>query len=323
MSEIDRYNKFVRSILSAGRSDLYDFTDKAGNAWAHTIYMLNRTQSMFRWEGLPDSIPQRMLELYLQIGGYVGIAEHEGTLYAFRGGLGGEPDVYYMPTIFTVANPALDYSANLRIGEEVVVISDDSLYTGLMPMFDRYSAAIAENELSFRVALINSRIVDLITAPDDRTYKSAVKFLEDVEAGKLGAISSNEFLDGLKAQPYAHSGSACVITDLIESEQYLRASWYNELGLNANYNMKREALSTAESQLNDDALLPLVDDMLRCRQEGAEKVNAMFGTDISVTLASSWEDNQQEVDAEQEKLESEGDPEEEPAEDPEEVKEDE
>lgn len=323
MSEIDRYNKFIRSILSAGRSDLYDFTDKAGNAWAHIIYMLNRTQSMFRWEGLPESIPQRMLELYLQIGGYVGIAEHEGTLYAFRGGLGGEPDVYYMPTIFTVANPALDYSANLRIGEEVIVISDDSLYTGLMPMFDRYSAAIAENELSFRVALINSRIVDLITAPDDRTFKSAVKFLEDVEAGKLGAISSNEFLDGLKAQPYAHSGSARVITDLIESEQYLRASWYNELGLNANYNMKREALSTAESQLNDDALLPLVDDMLRCRQEGAEKVNAMFGTDISVTLASSWEDNQQEVDAEQEKLESEGDPAEEPAEEPEEVKEDE
>jgi len=319
MSEIDRYNKFIRSILSTGKSDLYDFTDKDGNAWAHTIYMLNRTQSMFRWEGLPESIPQRMLELYLQIGGYVGIAEHEGTLYAFRGGLGGEPDVYYMPTIFTVANPALDFSANLRIGEEVTVIADDSLYTGLMPMFDRYSSAIAENELSFRVALINSRIVDLITAPDDRTYKSAIKYLEDVEAGKLGAISSNEFLDGLKAQPYAHSGSARVITDLIESEQYLRASWYNELGLNANYNMKREALSTAESQLNDDALLPLVDDMLRCRQEGAEKVNAMFGTEITVTLASSWEDNQQEVDAEQENLESEGDP----AEDPEEVKEDE
>jgi len=81
--------------------------------------------------------------------------------------------------------------------------------------------------------------------------------------------------------------------------QYTKASWFNELGLNANYNMKRESINSDESQLNDDALLPLVDDMLNCRRLAAEKVNAMFGTSISVDFASSWQDNQQEIDAEQ------------------------
>jgi hypothetical protein len=69
----------------------------------------------------------------------------------------------------------------------------------------------------------------------------------------------------------------------------LKASWYNEIGLNANYNMKREKLSTTESQMNNDALLPLVDQMLRSRQEAAEQINEMFGTDIHVEFASSWE----------------------------------
>lgn len=78
----------------------------------------------------------------------------------------------------------------------------------------------------------------------------------------------------------------------------MKASWYNEIGLNANYNMKREKLSTTESQMNNDALLPLVDDMLESRRVGLEKINAMFGTDISVEFASSWEKLIEEFQAE-------------------------
>lgn len=68
--------------------------------------------------------------------------------------------------------------------------------------------------------------------------------------------------------------------------------------------MKRESLNSSESALNNDILLPLVDDMLKQRKQACERVNVMFGTNISVSLASSWEDNQQEVDAEQDNLEN-------------------
>ena len=54
--------------------------------------------------------------------------------------------------------------------------------------------------------------------------------------------------------------------------------------------------------MNNDALLPLVDDMLKCRERAIEKVNEMFGTEISVSLASSWEDNAQEIELEHEQL---------------------
>ena len=306
----ERYNKFIGAMMPGGKP--FDFKDKEENLFRHTVYMLNRTQSMFKWTGLPDSIPQRMVELYLQINGNVGFAEYEGTLYAFRGGLGGKPDVYYMPTIFTVANPALNFFKTLEIGKEVAIISNDSAYFGLMPMFQKYATLLAENELSIEIATINSRIIDLISAPDDRTRMSAEKFLNDVADGKLGVISSNEFFDGIKGQPYGSGSRTGFITNLIELEQYLKAGWYNELGLNANYNMKRESLNSEESQMNNDALLPLIDDMLRCRQEGAERVNDLFGTEISVEFNSAWKDNIEEIQLEHDALAAEGDPEQDP-----------
>ena len=300
-SELERYNKFISNIM--GGCGLYDYKDKERTAQSHVLYMLNRTQSMFKWSGLPDSIPSRMLELYLQINGYVGITSIDGTLYAMCGGLGGKPNAYYMPTIFTVANPALDVSRNLVIDDECIIISNDACYLGLMPMFNRYASGLAENELSINIASIMSRIIDLISATDDRTRDSAQKFLKDIAAGELGVIASSEFFEGIKTHDFGtHSKS--VITDLIELEQYYKASWFNELGLNANYNMKREALSSAESQLNNDALLPLIDNMLECRRIGAEKVNNLYGTSITVELASSWDDNQKEIDAEQQNIEN-------------------
>ena len=299
-SQVRYFNKYVYGMF--GESPEFDFANKTSCINQHIAYMLNRTQSMFRWNGLPDTIPERSLELFLQTNGNVCFYKYNGKLYVFTGGMGGEPDVYYMPTIYTIANPALKLSKTLEIGSECVVMPNDSLYLGLMPLFNRYSSAMTENELSMKIAMINSRIVDLISAPDDRTKASAEKFLSDIEDGKPGVIAENAFLDGIRAQPYGTTANSNTLTNLIETEQYLKASWFNELGLNANYNMKRESLNSSESQMNNDALLPLVDDMFKCRKLAVEKVNEMFGTEISVELSSSWEDNKQEIELEHKKL---------------------
>ena len=66
--------------------------------------MLARTQSMFVYSGLPDTIPQEYLERYLQIYGHCIIAEHGNDLYAFNGDLCGLEDVYHNPTQYIVAN---------------------------------------------------------------------------------------------------------------------------------------------------------------------------------------------------------------------------
>lgn len=288
-SQVNYYNRYLDGILPTG--PMYDYSNKKRCISQHIAYMLNRTQSMFEWQGLPDTVPARSLELYLQVNGNACWYRYKGDLYVFTGGLGGQPDPYYMPTIYTVANPALQLSVSLEIGKECVVMPNDSMYMGLIPMYSRYATGLTENELSLKLAVINSRIVSLISAPDDRTKKSADKYLEDIDCGKMGSIAENAFLNGIRAQPYAGTSNSNSLTNLIEVEQYLKASWFNELGLDANYNMKRESLNSAESQMNDDALLPLVDDMLKCRKLYAEQVNKMFGTSITVDYGSMWKRN--------------------------------
>lgn len=253
----------------------------------HVLYMLNRTQVMFDYKNLPETIPARNLEMMLQLNGNVFFTKVRGDFYVFTGGLGGEPDVYYEPTIYTVANPYLNYSKNLVIGDDGILIRNDSYGVGLLPLFKRYAALLAENEMTMRIADINNRIMFLLSAADDRTKSSAEKFLSDVKDGKLGVISDNAFLESLKALPTATQNSVR-LTDLIEFEQYLRAGWFNDLGINANYNMKRESISPNEAQLNDDALLPFVDDMLEMRRIGIKQVNEKYDLDIEVNLSSSW-----------------------------------
>lgn len=267
--------------------NLFNFRDKELALRHYVVYMLNRTQKIFEYEGLPDTIPKRMLEFLLQVNGFACICKVKDDLYAMRGGLGGEPDAYYQPTICVVANPALKFDKTLTIHEDCVIMRNDSFRYGLLPMFRRYATAMVENDISFRMASINTRIQALLTAPDDATRAAAEKYLDDVESGKLGAIQVNEFLNGMQALPMTNSQRT--FTDLIEYQQYIKASWFNEIGLNANYNMKREKLSTTESQMNSDALLPLVDDMLENRQTAIDEINAMFGTNITVRFASSWE----------------------------------
>lgn len=294
---INSFNSYISTLLS--NKDIYDFTDKKQCVNTYVRYMINRTQSMFKWNNLPESIPERILELYLQTNGNVCFYKHNDNLYVFTGGLGGKPDVYYKPTIYTIANPALDLSKSLTIDSECVVIYNDSMLIGLLPLLVKYATQLTETDISINIATINSRIVSLISAQDDRTKSSAEKYLEDIRNGKNGVIAENAFLDGIKSQPYGATGYSNAITSLIELLQYQKASLFNEIGLNANYNMKRESINSDESQLNNDALLPLVDDMLKCRREGINKVNAMYGTSITVDFDSSWKDNKTEIKLEQ------------------------
>ena len=74
------------------------------------------------------------------------------------------------------------------------------------------------------------------------------------------------------------------------------------MGLNANFNMKRESIGEGESSLNEDSLLPLSDEMLKCRKEDIDKINAKFGTNITVEFDSAWANNQLEVKLGLEKL---------------------
>ena len=281
---------FMDSWL-AKRNPMDYVKDKKLSSKVYINYMMIRLQKMFKYTNLPDTIPREMLEYYLQVNGSCLIARHsDGNLYAFTGSYGGEPDAYYRPTIYVVANPALKLSKDFKIGEDGVIIRNDSLWIGLYPLMARYASLMAENILTIRSADVMLRVLAMLTAPDDKTKIAAETYLKKLENGEFGVIGENRFFDGVKMQsPPSNNGS--YLTQFIELHQYLKGSFYNEIGLNANFNMKREALGDGETSLNEDILLPLCEEMLRCREEDIQKVNEMFGTDIKVEFDSSWAQN--------------------------------
>ena len=257
--------------------------------------MLNKSIRIFKYKNLPETIPQKDLETILQVSGCVTIGKaNDGKLYAFSAGLGGEPNPYYLPTLAIVTNPALRLSKTWTIDKDCVVMLNDTYYQGLMPLYSKYARLLAEAEISLKYAIINARVPALVQADNDSTYESAVEFFNKIVAGKeYGVVGSKTFFEGIKTQDYYKQP---YIKDLIEAIQYIKGSWYNEIGLQATFNMKREAINETEATLNEDTLYPTVDTMLECRKIGVDKINAMFGTDIEVELDSVWKQNREQED---------------------------
>ena len=266
--------------------------DKDRYVKSHISYMLSRTNAMFHYNNLPDTIPEKMLELYLQTYGSCIITKVNEELYAFVGGLGGEPDAYYRPTLYTVSNPALNFSKNIEIGKEGVFCLNDTLIQGLMPIFEVYGNMLAENMVSMRSALINSRMTSLISAMNDSSKDSAELYVQRLVDGELSIVLDKGLEDSISVNPLRNSNDN-TLTSLIEHQQYLRASEWNTIGINANYNMKRESITSSESDLNNESLFPLVDEMLDCRLKFVKEVNELFGTNIEVDLSSVWKHKKQ------------------------------
>ena len=288
-------------------------TDKEKCAASYSAYFYIRLMKMFSYKGLPKTIPQDVLEYYLLRNGSCFITEAtpprtDGTevgvdgsqlqLFAFIGNPGGELDAYYRPTLYVCSNPYLNLTFEKPMwGDEGVFCVNDSMWLGLEPIIQRYSYLMAENVLTMRTADIMLRIIALITAPDDKTKEAADVYLQNIVDGKLGSIGDNPFFEGIKMQsPPSNNGS--YLTQFIELHQYYKGSFYNEIGLQANFNMKREAIGVGEAAMSQDSLLPLCDDMLEKRKEFCERLNELYGLNIEVDFSSAWKNTREEIEME-------------------------
>lgn len=286
-----------------------DILDKPRSIFHYVQYMFDRTNRMFHYKGLPDTIPEHILEYMLQIYGSVAVLEHNDNLYAFRCNFGGPTDPYYRPTQAVIANPALNIDTMFRIVNNLppfdkttwesyppcIRFLNDSQVQGLLPLFARYASQMAENDVSIRSAQINLRQQTIIVADTGPEIESAEAYVKNLEAGKLSSIQKRPFTEGVKVMN-AITGQSNTVIQLIELQQYLKASWYNEIGLNSNFNMKRQYMSSDEVNSSADIMLPLIDNMLFSRQQAIEAINKEFGTNISVEKDSAWEKKQIQAD---------------------------
>ena len=269
--------------------------DKNVNNFIDTMFC--KTNEMFTWKNLPETVPQAELEYLLQSNGTMFFTKVGKDFYALLGTLGGQINAYYEPTKYTVANVALNLSKMYDIEKDGVLIRNDLRCNGLIPILSKYACMLTDCEISLNTMSILMRVMFLISASDDKTKKSAEEFMNKILNGNYSIIADSQFFDGIKAQGMTQSFSQ-LIPQMIELTQYIKASALNEIGLNANYNMKKERITEQEYTLNIDALMPFAENMLNCRKKAVEKINKMYGLNIEVSLNSVWEVNQSELESE-------------------------
>lgn len=266
---------------------IYDFKKKQNNINQLNDYMLSKTLSMFEYENLPVSIPRKELEYLLQTVGYAFITEVDGKLYALTGSLGGEVDAYNRPTTITVNNVFLKFNKTLSLKDDGVLICNDDMLIGLLPLYEKHNTLLVENDINMVLHGYNTRIKTLISASDDKTKASADSYLKKVIDGEVGIVAENALFDGVRVQG-SNAGGTSSVTNMTEYHQYVKASLYNEIGLSANFNMKRERLTSGEVSQGEDSLFPYVYNMMDCRLSAVKLINEKYDTDIKIDFGSVW-----------------------------------
>ena len=262
--------------------------------------LTNKCCNLFQWEGLPDTIDERALNLDLVLSGKVCWTKFNDKLYALTGDVGGEPNAYYEPQEFIIANPILG-SKKVKIrhkdGSQTVEGLDGILMAnsdvdqmsdrtagGLFGLIYQYAGLLADNISSLNISQINGRISQIWTADNEALGRTAELILKDIYEGKPYKIISQDMIDKVGVLPAAQTGQSNTLLNLMEIHQFFLAQFYSELGIAAQGNLKRERINTAETELMTGSYDINIFNMLKNREEAVEQINSLFGTSISVKL---------------------------------------
>lgn len=258
--------------------------------------MLCRCYSMFEYKKLPKTIKKQDIEKYLLINGHCIFTKEKDNFYIFNGDFTGLENVYHRLHKYLVTNVALNLNKEYETenNNDCVLIQNDSECQGFLHLFSKYGVMLNDCEISLNMLSILSRIPYLITSSDEKTKSNADLFLNKIKNGDFSIIADNAFLESIKSIPLNNTTNN-QINNLMELTQYTKASAFNSIGLNANWNSKRERLNQSEISLNEDSLTPLIENMLYSRKQAIESINEKYELNIEVDLSNVWKQKQQEI----------------------------
>lgn len=284
--------------------------------------LLNRVTPMFVFDGLPDEIKPDFVARELIVHGRIGVTDKADletyeTPRAWRGYCGGEITAEYTGSRFIGASPVLG-SCDFVIDETGVVIyntTEDKFapfaldgqlqskrtkikppdvlpYTALYEYILRTAEQLEDIDTSLTSLLRTTRAMVMLTAKNEQIKAAAEQVLRKLYRGETDVVFTSDILDSLNFTfaPTANN-AASILKELKEQYQFCLAQFYHAIGINANYNLKRERLNTAEIDLNEQPLIVNIADMEKCRKQGIEQINKMFGLSASVRLGDEWEQN--------------------------------
>lgn len=241
------------------------------------------------------------LKSNLLLDGDICITDFDKKLYAVTGNLGGKPDEYYIPVVYTVTNPILgskmvyrkDWKTNVKNGVLIFNSDIDSLgwsagpSRGLFDLIHQTATLLADNIVSINCQQINSRVHVFFTVEDgdgENKAEAGSETLRKMYSGRPYQVLKEDLFGSIKVNPVATSATANSITQLVELQNFIVAHFFQTMGVKANDIMKKERLITAEIEEQNDIVSISLLELVTAWERGFEEVNKFYGTDIHVSL---------------------------------------
>lgn len=283
--------------IRAGKGGVCDFKE---NYDFYFKWLTNKVMSCFLVKFSKDNekldkFDSNYFKINTLLDGAICITDFNGKIYPVIGNLGGEPDEYYCPTIYTLANPILG-SKQVKIGKDGIVIYNTAvdrfnycgnsiIYSGgLYDLISQTATLLADNIISINCNQINSRVTTFFTADSEAQAIAGEAILKKQYAGKPYQIIRQDLIEKINVNPVNTAAAGSNITELVELHNYIIANFFQSIGVKSNNVMKRERLINSEIDSQNDYLKVSLLEILTSWQDGFDKVNELYGTDFTVEL---------------------------------------
>ena len=257
-------------------------------------YLLQTALSVFKWE-LPETWNRDYFLYVLYLWGFIGVVNTDKFGIICQAGAPYGYDIYYQPTHLVISNPLLKGAIQPRIGVDCEVFKLQPNWGNINDLVNFYADMMALCAESAGINLLNSHLANVFPAANKQQAESYKKLYDKVAGGEPatvidktlfkddGSISWDVFQQNLKEN--------YITSDLLSDLVKIRNMFCTEIGIpNANTE-KRERLVTDEVNANNIETQSRCELWLESLKKSAEKVNSMFGINVTV----DWRNKPEEV----------------------------
>lgn len=240
--------------------------------------LLEYLMQLFTWEGLPESIPAHEIDLYLYLYGKCGVnKDSEGNLLAVAIQQSDSTDYIDRFRKYTWATPR--HEGQQYIDVNGIVISNTMLRNSAYPLIHSTAAKLAHADVTYICNMVNGRDTVAVKVSSQKFANDAQQYQNKKYQGSPSFIVDKGFstveIEDMKTQ------NSMNVREIIDTQQLILSEFWESIGV-LKMNEKRERMTAAETTPNSGLLKLNISNMLNCRKAGAEAINSMFGTSVSV-----------------------------------------
>ena len=285
-----------------GRKKIFDESAYLNNATFRQYYdrLRELSISMFEWKNLPETVNYRYLETALF---YDGIAVYFNDDVIGNLALSATPqgnfDVYGYPSRIRAYSKYNNYQKDLSL-DNCVVIYNNLLRLGSQRDVFMFSLRLYNIDRIIDVN-VNAQKTPILVQGTDKQRLTLLNLYKEYD-GNAPFIFGDKNLD-LNALKVLQTGAPYISDKLQELKSQIWNEALTYLGISNVQVQKKERLLSDEVMRLQGGTIASRYSRLCMRQEAAEKINEMFGTDISVEYredAASLEGIPEEGDGEDE-----------------------